>query len=142
MRRDVLDPSPALAAARESASVQCVITAYGVPAVLVTRYENVKNALADHERLSNRKPRGWAGPEAPALTDEEYEKLTAGGLLGMDPPDHQRLRRLLTPEFTVRRMKNLQPRIVEIVDQHLDAMAEAGAPADLGRTSRCPYRRW
>ncbi len=131
MRRDVLDPTPALAAARESASVQRITTAFGVPAVLVTRYGDVKNALADHERFSNRKPRGWAGPEAPVLTDEGYEKLTAGGLLGMDPPDHQRLRRLLTPEFTVRRMKNLQPRVVEIVDEHLDAMAEAGAPADL-----------
>ena len=28
-------------------------------------------------------------------------------------------------------MKNLQPRIVEIVDGHLDAMQQAGAPADL-----------
>src|SRR5437899_894430 len=109
MWREVLDPAPALAAARESASVQRITAAFGVPAVLVTRYADVKNALADHERFSNRKPRGWAGPEAPVLTDEEYEKLTAGGLLGMDPPEHQRLRRLLTPEFIVRRMKNLQP---------------------------------
>ena len=131
MRRDVLNPSPALAAARESASVQQITTAFGMPAFLVTRYQDVKKALADHERFSNRKPRGWSGPEVPVLTDEEYEKLTAGGLLGMDPPDHQRLRRLLTPEFTVRRMKNLQPRIVEIVDEHLDAMQQAGAPADL-----------
>jgi cytochrome P450 len=38
---------------------------------------------------------------------------------------------MLTPEFTVRRMRRLEPRIVEIVDDHLDAMAKAGPPADL-----------
>ena len=35
---------------------------------------------------------------------------------GLDPPEHQRLRRMLTAEFTIRRMKRLEPRIVEIVD--------------------------
>src|SRR6185503_16407614 len=42
-----------------------------------------------------------------------------------------RLRRMLTPEFTVRRMRRLEPRIVQIVDDHLDAMEQAGPPADL-----------
>jgi cytochrome P450 len=38
---------------------------------------------------------------------------------------------MLTPEFTIRRMKRLEPRIVEIVDAQLDAMETAGPPADL-----------
>jgi cytochrome P450 len=38
---------------------------------------------------------------------------------------------MLTPEFTVRRMRRLEPRIVEIVDDHLDAMEKAGPPCDL-----------
>jgi cytochrome P450 len=41
------------------------------------------------------------------------------------------LRRLLTGEFTVRRMRRLEPRIVEIVDAHLDALEHHGPPADL-----------
>ena len=57
--------------------------------------------------------------------------MRAGNLLGVDPPEHTRLRRMLTPEFTVRRMRRLEPRIVEIVDDHLDAMEKAGPPADL-----------
>jgi cytochrome P450 len=65
------------------------------------------------------------------LSDEEREQMLAGNLLGLDPPEHTRLRRMLTPEFTVRRMRRLEPRIVEIVDGHLDAMAKAGPPADL-----------
>jgi cytochrome P450 len=38
---------------------------------------------------------------------------------------------MLTPEFTIRRMKRLEPRIVEIVDRQLDAMEKAGPPVDL-----------
>lgn len=131
MRRNGLDPEPALGDIRESTGVQEMRTAFGTPAFLVTRHDDVKAALADHERFSNRKPPGWAGPSGPSLTPEEQEKFTAGALLGLDPPEHQRLRRMLTPEFTVRRMKRLEPRIVAIVDEHLDAMEQAGSPADL-----------
>src|SRR6478609_3696298 len=45
--------------------------------------------------------------------------------------ERSRLRRMLTPEFTIRRMKRLEPRIAEIVDMQLDAMEIAGPPADL-----------
>jgi cytochrome P450 len=55
----------------------------------------------------------------------------AGQLLLQDPPEHTRLRRLLTGEFTVKRIRRLEPRIAEIVDDHLDAMAAAGPPAEL-----------
>jgi cytochrome P450 len=54
-----------------------------------------------------------------------------GFFIAMDPPDHTRYRRLLTGQFTVRRMKALEPRIERIVDDHLDAMAQAGPPVDL-----------
>ena len=57
--------------------------------------------------------------------------MRAGNLLGQDPPDHTRLRRMLTREFTQARMRRLQPRIAEIVDSRLDAMEQAGPPADL-----------
>jgi cytochrome P450 len=130
MRRDVLDPTAALREIRETVGVQEIRSALGMSAYLVTRYDDVKNALADPERFSNVKPRGW-GPDGPAVSADEYASITAGNLLGIDPPEHQRLRRMLTPEFTVRRMKRLEPWIAEIVEQHLDAMQRAGAPADL-----------
>lgn len=38
---------------------------------------------------------------------------------------------MLTPEFTVRRMRRLEPRIIQIVDEHLDALEHHGPPADL-----------
>ena len=59
MRRVVLDPIPALSEIRDSVGVQKIDTALGLPAYLVTRYDDVKAALADPERFSNRKPPGW-----------------------------------------------------------------------------------
>ena len=87
--------------------------------------------LSDHERFSNGRPPGFVLPGAPEMSEEEQASARAGNLLGLDPPEHQRLRRMLTPEFTIRRMKRLEPRITEIVDEHLDAMETAGPPVDL-----------
>jgi cytochrome P450 len=43
-----------------------------------------------------------------------------------NPPDHTRLRRLVSRAFTFRRVEMLRPRIAELVDEHLDRMAELG----------------
>jgi cytochrome P450 len=45
-------------------------------------------------------------------------------MLNVDPPDHTRLRRLVSAAFTVRRIEALRPRIEQITDELLDAMAE------------------
>ena len=129
MRRDRFDPVPEMGRLREDEGVRLVETSFGTPAYLLARYPDVRAVLADHTRFSNTFRREVPG--APELTDEERERLGAGNLLGVDPPEHTRLRRMLTPEFTVRRMRRLEPRILEIVEEHLDAMAQAGPPSDL-----------
>ncbi|MDH6198138.1 cytochrome P450 [Mycobacterium frederiksbergense] len=131
MRRKAFDPTPELREIRETEGVRTVVNALGMGVYLVTRHEDVKAVLSDHERFSNSRPPGFVLPGAPETTEEEQDSARAGNLLGLDPPEHQRLRRMLTPEFTIRRIKRLQPRIVEIVDAHLDAMQAAGPPADL-----------
>jgi len=131
MRRDGFDPVPAMAAMRDDEGVRRVDTAFGMPAFLVARHADVRAVLADHTRFSNEFRRAVEVPGAPELSEEERAQMRAGNLLGVDPPEHTRLRRMLTPEFTVRRMRRLEPRIVEIVDDHLDAMEKAGPPADL-----------
>ena len=131
MRRDAFDPTAELREIRETTGVRTVINAFGMEVYLVTRREDIKDVLSDHERFSNGRPPGFVLPGVPPVSEEEQASARAGNLLGLDPPEHQRLRRMLTPEFTIRRMKRLEPRITEIVDQQLDAMENAGPPADL-----------
>jgi cytochrome P450 len=52
---------------------------------------------------------------------EEFESI-----LGMDPPDHTRLRRLVSTAFTPRTIEALRPRVEEMVEQALDTMAADG----------------
>ena len=131
MRRNAFDPTPELGEIRRNEGVRRVVNAFGMQVFLVTRHDDVKAMLSDHERFSNTRPPGFVMPGAPDVSDEEVASARAGNLLGLDPPEHQRLRRMLTPEFTIRRIKRLEPRITEIVTQHLDAMEGTGAPVDL-----------
>jgi cytochrome P450 len=138
MRRDAFDPTPELGDIRRNEGVRSVVNAFGMQVYLVTRHDDVKAMLSDHERFSNTRPPGFVMQGAPDVSAEEVASARAGNLLGLDPPEHQRLRRMLTPEFNFRRIKRLEPRIVEIVDEHLDAMADAGAPVDLVETFALP----
>jgi cytochrome P450 len=93
---------------------------------MVTRYADVRELHGDPQRF-----RLDAVPPPPAMVEagrdmEEWRRRQAGNLLGQDPPDHTRLRRMLTGEFTVKRMKRLVPRVEEIVAEHLDVMERAG----------------
>lgn len=130
MRRNGFDPTTALRDIRESTGVRMVKNAFDMDVFLITRHEDVKAVLADHERFSNTRPPGFVGAAGP-ITDAEQARAQAGNLLANDPPEHQRLRRMLTSEFTLRRINRLEPRIVAIVDEHLDALERGGPPTDL-----------
>ncbi len=131
MRRDAFSPTADLREIRETTGVREFTNAFGMQSFLITRHDDVKAVLADHERFSNERPPGFAAHVAHQPSEEESAANRAGNLLGLDPPNHSRLRRMLTPEFTIRRMKVLEPRITEIVAAALDAMETAGAPTDL-----------
>jgi cytochrome P450 len=61
-----------------------------------------------------------------------------GWFVSMDPPEHARYRRLLTGQFTVRRIAALEPRIAQITAERLQAMAEMGPPVDLVKEFALP----
>ncbi|OLF04809.1 cytochrome [Actinophytocola xinjiangensis] len=128
MRRDGLYPTDELARAREEEGVVSITTPAGRPAYVVCRHADVREVLADTDRFSSAASQI---PGAEMLDKEEAERLRAGQLISFDPPEHTRLRRMLTGEFTVRRMRRLEPRITEIVDAALDELEAAGKPADL-----------
>jgi cytochrome P450 len=130
MRRRGFDPSPELAELREGKGIDRIRTAFGVDAWLVTRFADVRRVLSDSRRFSN-VFLGGQRPGMPRMSADELARLRAGNLLAFDPPEHTRLRRLLTPEFTIRRMRRLEPRIGQIVEEHLDALERGGPPADV-----------
>ncbi|OHV24127.1 cytochrome [Parafrankia soli] len=59
-------------------------------------------------------------------------------LLSMDPPEHTRLRLLISRAFTGRRVEQLRPRAQEIVEAHLEQIERSGPPADLVRGFALP----
>jgi cytochrome P450 len=125
VQRDQFDPPAGINALRDKPGLERVTDSLGHPAWLVTRYDEAREVLGDATRFSNER---LSAIRMPGVDPEE---MRAGQLLAQDPPDHTRLRRMLTGEFTVKRIRRLQPRIAEIVDEHLDAMEQAGPPADL-----------
>lgn len=131
MRRDGLDPIGELARLRDTEGAVRVETLFGAPAYLVCRYEDVREVLADPARFSNARSPLFGIASGGDVTEEELTRMRAGNLLGFDPPEHTRLRRMLTPEFTVHRLRRLEPRIAEIVEGALDDLERAGRPADL-----------
>ena len=123
-------PAPDAVDLREQERVVRVPSSFGPPTWLLTRYADVRAMLGDAENFAN----GWTSGDLAGGHAEDPRDLSgdrSGNLLALDPPDHTRLRRLLTPEFTVRRMRRLEPRVVEIVEEHLEALERTGPPADL-----------
>ncbi|WNO75227.1 cytochrome P450 [Streptomyces sp. AM8-1-1] len=119
------DPYAVYARLRETAPVQRITGPDGSPAWIVTRYEDVRQALAD-PRLSLDKrhalPGSYRGFALPPALD--------ANLLNMDPPDHTRIRRFVTQAFTARRIEELRTPVRRIADDLLDAVAPHGR-ADL-----------
>lgn len=103
-----------------------VRTPVGDEAWMVTRHAEVRQLYGD-PRLGRSHP----DPEhAPRLTDS----ILFGGAspnYETEREDHPRMRALLTPFFSARRMRALQPWVEAQVDQLLDAMAASGPPLDL-----------
>src|ERR1700674_300940 len=96
-----------------------VITVGPMTFALVARYADVTVGLRDHEHLSS------VGPPPPP---QAYQGRFAGSrnMLGSDPPQHSRLRRLVSRDFTPRRIRELEPRIREIAKELLDKVEQKG----------------
>lgn len=125
-----LDLNPAYAQLREQGLAR-VEMPYGGPAWLATRYEDVKMVLADL-RFSRAATIGEDVPRTlPSIMRDP-------SILGMDPPEHTRMRRLVAKAFTARHVDEMRPRIQEIIDQLLDRMIAVGPPADLAESLSWP----
>lgn len=115
------DPLAYFARMRAEAPVTPVTTPGGGRTWLVTRYAEVRAALAD-PRLHKEWATKLQPPDSPA--DPVFGYLSVH-LLNMDPPGHTRLRKLVTKAFTARRVAALRPRIEAITSSLLDEMGRA-----------------
>ncbi|MFK0254919.1 cytochrome P450 [Streptomyces sp. NPDC090445] len=124
----VADPFPLYRQLREEGRVRRAVIAGGLEAWLVTRYEDGLAALSD-SRLSSDVRDASDRRLLQQLPETERDSMLSN-MLRSDPPDHTRLRRLVSKAFTARRVAGMEPRIQAITDRLLDAVVPAGR-ADL-----------
>jgi cytochrome P450 len=92
----------------------------------LTRYEDCSRLLRDpstsvQDENATESRRSELFPD-----DEERRRRGSLAILNLDPPDHTRIRRLVSKAFTPRRIETLLPRVRELVDSMLDTGEPAG----------------
>ncbi|MBB2911289.1 cytochrome P450 [Streptosporangium becharense] len=135
-----LEPPPEWARLRESCPVAPIRLASGDEALLLTRYDDVKQVLSD-PRFTRQLDAG----DAARVTANE-----SGGVFGADRMGvaaaggeaHQQWRRLIGRSFTAKRVTAMRPRIEAMAEQLVDAMTAQGAPADLVGALGFPLPVW
>jgi pentalenolactone synthase len=129
---DITDIAPGYRALRDKCPISQVRTAVGDVAWLVTGYHQAK-ALFGDERFGRAHP----DPDnAPRLSDS-----VLGAPIGnyeTEQDDHNRLRKLIAPAFSARRMQALRPRVEEITNELLDRITTLDRPVDLHRELSYP----
>ncbi|HSZ41199.1 MAG TPA: cytochrome P450 [Trebonia sp.] len=123
------NPYPQYAALRERAPVY----RHPIGFWLLTRYDDVSRLL----RASHSVEAAKVTPDSPLAKarratygEQRLGQARTPSMLDRDPPDHTRLRRLVSKAFTPRAVEALRPRITALVDDLLDAM-EREPRADL-----------
>jgi len=92
---------------------------------LITKYADARELLSSRETSNS-------------LGRSESAASQPGFLLSLDPPDHTRIRRMLTGQFSMRRLAAMRPYIEEITTRFLDEMEAAGSPVDLMQAFALP----
>jgi cytochrome P450 len=130
--RNGTDPIPRIAELRRSGPLYRLPMPFvNFRVWLIPGHEESRTVLIDRGNYSNDIRHLFDG-DGPATSDD------IGGLGFTDPPLHTRLRKIVTPEFTMRRLARLVPIIEEIVDRQLDEMEALGSPVDLAKQLAFP----
>ncbi|GAA1548355.1 cytochrome P450 [Kribbella lupini] len=106
--------------------LQYVTLFTGVPVWLVTGYAEARQLLAHPDVVRS----SLDGPHRDQVWDDLVNSMERH-MLSANPPDHTRMRKLVSAAFTRRRIERLEPRIREIAGELLDEMAAADGPIDL-----------
>ena len=124
-RESPYDPPPRILRLLLDEPVSRVTLWDGAEAWLVTRYEDVRTLLTNPNLSADVRKPGY--PKVSAA----LAHFTEGLLNHMDSPEHDLYRRMLAPDFMVKRVESLRVDVEKLVDDLLDTMQAHGAPADL-----------
>ena len=115
----IADPYPLLRELRQTAPVHKLgFSDFWI----LTRFEDCRAALRD-QRLGNPEP----GDTVPVLiSGSSRDAAGPRSLLSLNPPDHTRIRSLVSRAFTPRRVERLRPSVRAMTEELLDPVAEAG----------------
>jgi len=120
------NPYPAYARLRSDDPIHRVTLPDGRGMWLVTRYEDVAVVLKDERFVKD-----WRNAMTPEQLAQippipEVMKPLSRNMLDTDPPDHERLRALVSKAFTPRLIERMRPRVQAIADALLDAVQDKG----------------
>lgn len=101
----------------------------GKPVWLVTRHKDVRAVLTNPKISSNPEHEGF--PNVGETMGVPKQEQIPGWFVGLDSPEHDRFRKALIPEFTVRRVREMRPAIQRTVEERIDALLAAGDSVDL-----------
>jgi cytochrome P450 len=121
---------------REERPVSRVRLDDGAEAWLVTGYRQAREVLGSRRFSSDATKPGFPLPER--LRAARASETFARTLIRMDPPEHTRYRRMLSPEFMIRRIEGMRPQVQGIADGLLEEMARRTPPADLVQAFALP----
>jgi cytochrome P450 len=96
------------------------------PTWIISRYADIRAALLDPRLSANTMSFDLSDTSAPVIFPR------------IDDPEHNRLRRMMTRDFTFKRAEAMRPQIQDLVDGFLDDMIADGSPADLVRAFALP----
>jgi cytochrome P450 len=131
------DPFALFADVRRRGPVQPVTLVDGHDAWLVVHHDQARAALND-PRLSKDMHAALVG-NAAVVSEGLPGPAFARHMLTVDPPDHTRLRGLVSRAFSPRRIEGLRPRIQTIVDDLLDGISAEGADSRVDLVSRFAF---
>jgi cytochrome P450 len=121
---DALSHTSTMDALRDSGPIHRVLMPTGAPAWLVVGHQEAVAALND-TRLSVAAMTEAGVLDGGKLTVEQRNALLKG-LTNVDPPDHRRLRRLVSGVFTARRIEAMRPWISRLTDELIAAFEDRG----------------
>ncbi len=127
-RQDWRDPRPAYARLRDEAPVYRATHDDGSDYYVLSRFADIFDAARDTETFSSAHGLTLEA-DAMAMFEEQ-----AAPIVMMDPPDHTRMRRLVSRAMTPRRVLLIEDAVRDFVDERLDLLVETGGEGDIVET--------